>query len=43
MDVGMDVAYKRLGEYRPFSLDEILEIMDKKQTVYLDRHDGDRD
>lgn len=27
MDVGVDAAYRILGEYRPFSYDEILEIM----------------
>ena len=30
LDVGVDSAYLLLGEYRPFSLSEIIEIMDKK-------------
>lgn len=39
MDVGVDVAYKMFGEYRPFSIDEIIHIMDKKQVSFIDRHD----
>ena len=33
LDVGVDNAYKLLGQYRPFSIDEILEIM-KTRTGY---------
>lgn len=38
MDVGVDAAYKLLGEYRPFSIDEITSIMNKKEIVYSDGH-----
>lgn len=30
MDMGIDVAYRLLGEYRPFSIDEIFQIMDAR-------------
>jgi len=30
MDIGIDSAYRILGEYRPFSFDEIKSIMDKR-------------
>lgn len=39
MDVGVDVAYRMFGEYRPFSIDEIISIMDKKEVTFPDRHD----
>lgn len=39
MDVGIDVAKKRLGEYRPFSIEEIIQIMDKKETEFPDHHE----
>lgn len=38
MDVGVDVAYKMFGEYRPFSIEEIIKIMDKKDTAFADHH-----
>jgi calcineurin-like phosphoesterase family protein len=38
MDVGVDVAYRMFGEYRPFSLEEILEIMRKKDVSFPDHH-----
>jgi len=38
MDVGMDVSYAHFGEYRPFSEDEILEIMSTKQIAFVDNH-----
>jgi len=38
MDVGVDVAYKLTGEYRPFSMDEIIEIMDKRSVGFVDHH-----
>jgi len=38
MDVGVDVAYARFGEYRPFHIDEIIQIMNKKQIIKVDRH-----
>lgn len=40
MDVGVDSIYNRLGEYRPLSLDEVLEIMDKKEVAFPDHHDS---
>ena len=39
MDVGVDVAYRMFGEYRPFSIDEIFQIMNKKQIAFDDHHD----
>lgn len=41
MDVGIDKAYALFGEYRPFSLDEIIKIMDKKDS--LEHHGEDQD
>ncbi len=38
MDVGIDVAYRMFGEWRPFSIEEIIEIMDKKDIPVLDHH-----
>ncbi len=38
MDVGMDNAYKILGEFRPFSFEEIKGIMDKKEGFSMDHH-----
>ena len=38
MDIGIDVAYRLYKEYRPFSLSEIIEIMDKKEIGVLDHH-----
>ena len=38
MDVGIDVAYRLLGEYRPFSITEINDIMTKKEISELDHH-----
>lgn len=38
MDVGVDNAYKLLGEYRPFYLQEVLEIMNKREIKILDHH-----
>lgn len=40
MDVGIDVAYRLFGEYRPFSLEEILKIMNKKEIAFTDHHDS---
>lgn len=39
MDVGIDVAYKMFGEYRPFHLNEIVDIMSTKQISAVDHHD----
>lgn len=41
MDVGVDNAKKILGDYRPFSLEEILKIMSKKTGHLIDHH-GER-
>lgn len=41
MDVGIDNAYKILGEYRPFSFDEIKKLMDKRDIHYVDHHNKD--
>lgn len=38
MDVGIDVAYKMFEEWRPFSIEEIIEIMNKKEIPVLDHH-----
>lgn len=37
-DVGVDNAYKLLGEYRPFSYDEIVDIMSTKKGHSIDHH-----
>jgi len=39
MDVGMDSAKRILGEYRPFSLEEVTEILDKRPILFIDHHD----
>lgn len=41
MDVGVDVAYRMFGEYRPFSMDEIVQIMNKKEIAFIDRHNSE--
>jgi calcineurin-like phosphoesterase family protein len=38
MDVGIDTAYGVLKEYRPFSIEEIISFMDRKEIVFLDHH-----
>ena len=38
MDVGIDVAYRLFGKYRPFSITEIIDIMKKKDIGVLDHH-----
>jgi len=38
MDVGVDSAYRILGEYRPFSLMEIMKIMNKRDIHEIDHH-----
>lgn len=38
LDVGVDSAYKMFGEYRPFSLEEVLEINNKKPISELGHH-----
>ena len=41
MDVGIDAAYKRYGAYRPFHINEIVGIMNKRKVKVLDHHNGD--
>lgn len=38
MDVGIDNAKKILGEYRPFSIEEIISIMNEKDIKLIDHH-----
>lgn len=38
MDVGIDVAKWLTGEYKPFSLEEILKIMELKSQEFPDHH-----
>jgi len=38
MDVGVDAIYKKFGEYRPISYDEIIQIMDKIKIEIIDHH-----
>lgn len=38
MDVGIDSAFRRFGEYRPFSEDEILKIMATRPINIVDHH-----
>lgn len=43
MDAGIDNAIKLLGEWRPFSLDEILKIMEKRVPKLIDHHGTSED
>lgn len=38
MDVGIDSIYKRFGEYRPISYEEIIQIMNKRKIINVDHH-----
>lgn len=38
MDVGMDSAYRILGEYRPFHINEIMKIMNERDALIIDHH-----
>lgn len=38
MDVGVDAAKKMFGEWRPFNIDEVMRIMDKRQIHKIDSH-----
>jgi calcineurin-like phosphoesterase family protein len=38
MDIGIDNAFLLLGEYRPFSIKEVLKILDAKKVQKLDHH-----
>jgi hypothetical protein len=39
MDVGVDNAYRLLGEYRPFSLEEVGKFMSQREIHNVDHHD----
>jgi calcineurin-like phosphoesterase family protein len=43
MDVGIDCAFDRYGEYKPFSIKEIREIMNKKSFRSVDHHNENTD
>lgn len=32
MDIGMDSAYRILGEYRPFNIEEVMDILSKREV-----------
>lgn len=38
MDVGVQSAYRNFGEYRPFSFEEIKEILDQRIILAVDHH-----
>ena len=38
MDVGIDSAKRILGEYRPFKLEEVVDIMNKRDVYLPDHH-----
>lgn len=38
MDIGIDNAYKLVGEYRPFHIDEIISMMSKIEIHKIDHH-----
>lgn len=38
MDVGVDNAYRLTGEFRPFSIKEIMDIMKHRKGSHLDHH-----
>lgn len=40
-DCGIDNAYKLLGEYRPFQLEEFVDILDKRQIAFVDHHNSE--
>lgn len=41
MDVGIDAYYRLNGRYEPFSLTEVLEIMDGRNTKIIDHHNSE--
>lgn len=43
LDCGVDSAYKLLGEYRPFNIDEVKSILDKRDFNSVDHHKGKKD
>lgn len=38
MDVGIDNAYRIFKEYKPFHLNEIINILDKREILLIDHH-----
>jgi calcineurin-like phosphoesterase family protein len=38
MDVGIDAAYRLLGEYRPFTFDEVASILESRKWTAIDHH-----
>ena len=42
MDVGVDSAHALIGEYRPFSFEEVKQHMSKKTFVPIDHHKGNQ-
>lgn len=40
MDVGIDVAKRLTAEYRPFNIDEIVDIMKNKEIAIIDHHNN---
>ena len=42
IDVGIDNAIKVLGQYRPFSHKEIMDIMKNREVHAVDHHKGDK-
>jgi calcineurin-like phosphoesterase family protein len=38
MDVGVDSAFKRFGEYRPFNILEVVNILKDKPRLIIDHH-----
>jgi len=38
MDVGIDNAYKLYGEYRPFTMNEVIDMMNTKEIKAIDHH-----
>lgn len=40
MDVGIDNAKKILGEYRPFSVEEVLQLMSERAIDFSDHHNS---
>ncbi len=39
MDIGVDNAFLKFGEYRPFHILEVLKILDAKEIHKIDHHD----
>lgn len=38
MDIGADSAFKRFGEYRPFSAEEVIQILEARPILLIDHH-----